>query len=93
MATLLTDDTIQAKLRQLPDWSLKGKHITCTRTFKDFMAAVAFVNRLVPPAEAAGHHPDLAISYNRVMIDLTTHDAGGLTDLDFALAQIISALD
>jgi 4a-hydroxytetrahydrobiopterin dehydratase len=92
MATVLSDRDIQARLSQLPDWSLSGNTITCTRTFKDFVAAVEFVNHLVAPAEAAGHHPDLAISYNRVVISLSTHDAGGLTDKDFALATTLSAL-
>lgn len=93
MAALLSSDAIQANLSQLPDWSLNGKAITCTRTFKNFIAAVDFVNRLVEPAEAAGHHPDLTISYNKVVIELTTHDAGGLTEKDFTLAQTISAID
>ncbi|HIK44637.1 MAG TPA: 4a-hydroxytetrahydrobiopterin dehydratase [Leptolyngbyaceae cyanobacterium M65_K2018_010] len=92
MATLLSSEAIQSKLAQLPDWTLDGKTITCTRNFKDFVAAVDFVNRLVEPAEAAGHHPDLSISYNRVIIQLTTHDAGGLTEKDFALAETISRL-
>lgn len=93
MATLLNASEIQAQLSQLPDWSLNGRVITCTRTFKDFVAAVEFVNRLVTPAEAAGHHPDISISYNKVIIELTTHDAGGLTGQDFALAHTISAMD
>ncbi|MBE9109605.1 4a-hydroxytetrahydrobiopterin dehydratase [Nodosilinea sp. LEGE 07298] len=92
MASLLSDRDIQTKLSQLPDWSLDGKTITCTRTFKDFVTAIDFVNQLVEPAEAAGHHPDLQISYNRVTISLSTHDAGGLTEKDFAMAQTISAL-
>ena len=92
MATLLSDRDIQTKLSDLPDWSLNGKTITSTRTFKDFVAAVNFVNQLVDPAEAAGHHPDLQISYNRVVVTLSTHDAGGLTEKDFALATIISTL-
>lgn len=54
--------------------------------------AIAFVNKLVAPSEAAGHHPDIEISYNKVTVNLTTHDAGGLTEKDFALAQEISAL-
>ncbi|MEY3298082.1 MAG: hypothetical protein RLZZ597_1342 [Cyanobacteriota bacterium] len=93
MAALLSPDVVQAQLSQLPDWSLNGTVITCTRTFKNFIAAVDFVNRLVEPAEAAGHHPDLSISYNKVVIELSTHDAGGLTEKDFALAKIISAID
>jgi 4a-hydroxytetrahydrobiopterin dehydratase len=92
MATLLSDRDIQAKLSEIPDWSLSGRTITCTRTFKDFVAAIDFVNQLVEPAELAGHHPDLEISYNRVVISLSTHDAGGLTEKDFALAATISAL-
>jgi 4a-hydroxytetrahydrobiopterin dehydratase len=51
-----------------------------------------FVNSLVEPAEQMGHHPDLSISYNRVVITLTTHDAGGLTQKDFDLAKQISQL-
>ncbi len=93
MAALLSPDVVQAHISQLPDWSLNGQGITCTRTFKNFIAAVEFVNRLVEPAEAAGHHPDLSISYNKVVIELSTHDAGGLTEKDFALAQAISAID
>ncbi|WP_035986788.1 4a-hydroxytetrahydrobiopterin dehydratase [Leptolyngbya sp. KIOST-1] len=92
MATLLSDRDIQTQLSQLPDWNLDGKAITCTRTFKDFVTAIDFVNQLVEPAETAGHHPDLQISYNRVVINLSTHDAGGLTEKDFAMAKTISAL-
>ena len=93
MTTLLSPPAIEARLIGLPDWRLEGKTITCTRIFKDFIAAVNFVNRLVAPAEAAGHHPDLFISYNRVVLHLTTHDAGGLTEKDFALAEVITALN
>lgn len=93
MTILLSSPAIEARLTALPDWCLEGKTITCTRTFRDFITAVNFVNRLVAPAEAAGHHPDLFISYNRVVIKLTTHDAGGLTEKDFALAEVITTLD
>ena len=50
------------------------------------------MNKLVEPAEAAGHHPDITISYNKVIINLSTHDAGGITQKDFDLAQTISQL-
>ena len=63
-----------------------------TFEFKDFVEAIAFVDKLVEPAEAAGHHPDLSISYNEVTVSLTSHDAGGLTSKDFELAQTISDL-
>ena len=56
------------------------------------MQAVSFVNCLISPSEKAGHHPDIAIAYNRVTISLTTHDAGGLTPQDFELAQTITKL-
>lgn len=92
MAAILNQQDVQSKLSQLQGWSQAGKTITTVRTFKDFVTAIAFVNQLVEPAEAAGHHPDLAISYNKVTITLTTHDAGGLTEKDFALAKTISTL-
>lgn len=92
MSQVLSEDEIQARLSQLPDWSLTGNQIQCVRKFKDFVEAVGFVNRLVDPAETAGHHPDLTISYNKVTIALTTHDAGGLTEKDFILAETISRI-
>jgi 4a-hydroxytetrahydrobiopterin dehydratase len=90
MAQLLSDTDIQQQLSTVPGWTLVGKEIQCQRTFKDFVEAIAFVNRLVEPAEAAGHHPDIAVSYNKVTIALTSHDAGGLTASDFKMAQVIS---
>ncbi|MGE5658453.1 MAG: 4a-hydroxytetrahydrobiopterin dehydratase [Actinomycetota bacterium] len=92
MAQLLSDSEIQSRASQLSGWTLDGKSLQCNRQFRDFVEAIAFVNRLVAPAEAAGHHPDLEISYNQVTVRLTTHDAGGLTEKDFALAQEISAI-
>jgi 4a-hydroxytetrahydrobiopterin dehydratase len=71
---------------------VEGKELRITRKFKNFVEAIAFVNQIVEPAEAAGHHPDLEISYNKVTVSLTTHDAGGLTSKDFDLAQVISKL-
>jgi 4a-hydroxytetrahydrobiopterin dehydratase len=92
MAQLLSETEVQEKLGQISDWTLQGKEIQCVRRFKDFVEAIAFVNRLVEPAEAAGHHPDIAISYNKVTVSLTTHDAGGLTSADFELAKTISQI-
>lgn len=93
MAQLLSDTEITAKLEQIPSWALYGQEIQLVRTFKNFVEAIAFVNQLVEPAERAGHHPDIAISYNKVTISLTTHDAGGLTKSDFELAAVISELN
>lgn len=89
---LLNEQEVQTQLQQLPGWTLSGNAITWVKTLGNFVEAIAFVNRIVDPAEAANHHPDLAISYNQVTITLTTHDAGGLTQKDFDLAKILSRL-
>lgn len=93
MAELINNTEIKERASQLSGWTIEGKQLRSTRLFKDFIEAIAFVNKLVAPSEAAGHHPDIEISYNKVTVNLTTHDAGGLTEKDFALAQQISALD
>ena len=92
MSQRLSDAEIQAKMKDIPTWDLKDNAIQCRRQFKDFIEAMNFVNRLVEPAEAANHHPDISISYNKVTIDLTTHDAGGLTEKDFAMAAVIAGI-
>lgn len=89
----MSDTEIQKLASQLSDWTVEGTQLRCTRQFKDFVEAIAFVNKLVEPSEAAEHHPDIEISYNKVTVNLTTHDAGGLTEKDFVLAEKISALD
>jgi 4a-hydroxytetrahydrobiopterin dehydratase len=76
----------------LPNWTVEASTLQSTRTFKDFIQAIEFVNKLVEPAESAQHHPDIEISYNKVKILLTTHDAGGLTQKDFDLANVISEI-
>ena len=88
----LTHAEIIQQLDVLPHWQLENQQLRRTYTFENFVEAVEFVNRLVEPAETAGHHPDLAISYNQVTVSLTTHDAGGLTQKDFDLARTISQL-
>jgi 4a-hydroxytetrahydrobiopterin dehydratase len=87
---LLTPTEIELALRSLPGWTSDGKSLHRTDTFSGFPEAVAFVSRLVGPAEALGHHPDISVSYNRVTLSLTTHDAGGLTAKDVALARVLS---
>jgi 4a-hydroxytetrahydrobiopterin dehydratase len=81
--SLLSDPQIEQLLRHLQDWVLDGKAIRKQYTFHDFPAAIAFVNRLVPDAEAADHHPDIAINYRRVTLVYSTHSEGGLTQKDF----------
>jgi len=89
---LLTASEIQDRLTALANWTLEGSTIVGRRRFADFITAIAFVNQLVEPAEAANHHPDLEISYNKVTITLSTHDEGGLTAKDFDLAAKIDQL-
>lgn len=92
MAYLLSENEIKAELEKLTGWSVEGKKLQRTWTLNNFVEAIAFVNKLVEPAEKAGHHPDIEISYNKVTVKLTTHDAGGLTEKDFQLAKVISEL-
>lgn len=93
MVQLLTGAEITQKASDLTDWTVENANkLICTRKFADFIQAMEFVNKLVEPAESAGHHPDIQISYNTVKIQLTTHDAGGLTQKDFDLAKVISAI-
>ncbi|MDZ8087448.1 MAG: 4a-hydroxytetrahydrobiopterin dehydratase [Nostoc sp. DedQUE12b] len=93
MAQLLTEAEIQEQAKVLSDWTVKDSKLHITRTFKDFIEAIEFVNKLVEPTESAGHHPDIEISYNKVKITLTTHDAGGLTQPDFDVARVISQIN
>jgi 4a-hydroxytetrahydrobiopterin dehydratase len=91
MAQLLSDDAVAAGLRDL-DWTRDGDVITKTVVRRDFAGAMAFVNQVAALAEARNHHPDIAISWNKVTLSLSTHDAGGLTQLDLDLAAAIDAL-
>ncbi|MGB3491673.1 MAG: 4a-hydroxytetrahydrobiopterin dehydratase [Elainellaceae cyanobacterium] len=88
----LSEEAIGQRQAAIPDWTIEGQVLSCTYEFGNFVESVDFVNQIVEPAEALGHHPDLTISYSQVSIDLTTHDAGGLSALDFDLAEQISAL-
>jgi 4a-hydroxytetrahydrobiopterin dehydratase len=92
MTQLLTEAEIQEQAKVLSGWTVEESKLQTNRKFKDFIEAIEFVNKLVEPAESAGHHPDIEISYNKVKITLTTHDAGGLTQNDFALAEVISQI-
>ncbi len=79
-------------LASVPDWKKKSATITRIYQFKDFPAAIKFVDKLARVAEKAWHHPDIDIRWNKVMLVLSTHDAGGLTRKDFNLAKQFDAL-
>jgi 4a-hydroxytetrahydrobiopterin dehydratase len=81
-----------SRLGALPDWQIEDGKLTRTFSFKDFLAALAFVNRVGERAEQAGHHPDIDIRFNQVRLSLATHDAGGLTGKDFDLAAAADKL-
>ena len=83
---LLTDAEITGRLASIPGWAREGKTLRRTFAFRGFPDAVAFIDTLVAPAEAMNHHPDVDLRYNKVTVTLSTHDAGGLTALDFDLA-------
>jgi len=82
----LNASQIKSALAAVPEWTRKGGTISRTYQFKDFPAAIQFVNAAAGIAEQAWHHPDIDIRWNKVALTLTTHDAGGLTEKDFALA-------
>jgi 4a-hydroxytetrahydrobiopterin dehydratase len=83
----LTAKQIKDALPTVPQWRKKGQIIARTYEFKDFPAAIKFVNAVAHLAEKAWHHPDIDIRWNKVTLALTTHDEGGLTGKDFALAE------
>lgn len=82
----LESPQITSALAAIPQWQKAGNVIFRTFQFKDFPTAIQFVNAVAEMAEAAWHHPDIDIRWNKVTLALTTHDAGGLTEKDFALA-------
>ena len=92
MSKLLSDQEIRTQLQSLQGWSKDGLWIITEKKFNTFSAAIAFVNKIAELAEAASHHPEIHIHYNQVLLELSTHDAGGLTEKDFSLAQKINAL-
>ena len=84
-----TPEQITESLATIPDWKLEGGNLTRTFTFADFRDAMSFVNAVAAYAERAGHHPDIDIRYNKVLLSLSSHDARGITEKDFALAMEI----
>ncbi|HET7875303.1 MAG TPA: 4a-hydroxytetrahydrobiopterin dehydratase [Methylomirabilota bacterium] len=88
----LSDSEVAARLRDLPGWSLREGRLHRDFAFRDFAQAWAFMTEVAREAEALGHHPDWSNSYSRVSVDLLTHDAGGITVLDFELAGRIQIL-
>ena len=89
MTELLSDITIQRELGSLQGWSRRGDSLTRLYQFRNFAAAMEFVNRVADAAEEANHHPDIDIRYSKVTLVLSTHSAGGITQNDIDLARAI----
>jgi 4a-hydroxytetrahydrobiopterin dehydratase len=88
----LDEDEIDRRLRD-GEWEREADAITRELRFDDFLAAVAFVNRVAEAAQAADHHPDILVhGYNKVRLTLSTHSEGGVTERDFELASAIDRL-
>jgi 4a-hydroxytetrahydrobiopterin dehydratase len=89
----LTKDEIEENLKHLKNWSYKENIIVRYLKLKDFSTAIKFINAILPIAEELEHHPDIEIkNYNEIVIRLTTHDEGGVTQYDFQLAKRIEEL-
>ncbi|MFC5386925.1 4a-hydroxytetrahydrobiopterin dehydratase [Aquamicrobium segne] len=88
----LTKDALDAALQERPDWTLAGDAIERQFILRNFSQGFAFITRVALAAEKMNHHPEWSNVYNRVDIRLSTHDAGGLTELDFTLARRIDAI-
>jgi 4a-hydroxytetrahydrobiopterin dehydratase len=92
MAEPLSDQEIEERLTELPGWRREGNEIMKWFKFDGFPSAVAFIQRIVEPAEKLNHHPDIENHYNRVRIALHTWSANAITGKDFALASEIERL-
>ena len=88
----LGEDEIEARLGELAGWRREGESIVKEFKLDDFVGSVDFINRLTPVAEEMNHHPDLQVSWNKVVVSITTHSEGGLTENDFELAKSIDPL-
>ena len=92
MSDLATQDEIKTLMKKVPEWELEGKTITYSVEFDDFMESIDFVNGVAEIAEEAQHYPDIDIRWCNIILRLTTHEQGGLTEADFQLAQRIDNL-
>jgi len=90
MPEKLAESEVSTRLAEVPGWHVHDGKLRCEFRFRDFSEAFAFMTRVALLAESRNHHPDWSNVYARVMIELWSHDAGGITERDFALARDIS---
>jgi len=88
----MDEASVQSQLAALPGWTLREGKLSRQFTFADFAEAFGFMAAVAVVAERMNHHPEWRNVYNRVEVDLVTHDAGGITELDFALAERMNQL-
>ena len=90
--TKLSDDQIKKELADLPDWSIVNGKLHKDFVFKDFIEAFGFMSTAALHIEKMNHHPEWFNVYNKIKVDLKTHDAGGITQNDINLARILNSL-
>ena len=89
---LISIDNVNNHLLELPEWRLENESLIKEFKFENYMASITFVNRLAEKAEEHNHHPDLEIGWCRVVVTFTSHDSGGVTDLDIIMVKITEEL-
>ena len=89
---LISIDNVNNHLLELPEWRFENESLIKEFKFEDYMASITFVNRLAEKAEEHNHHPDLEIGWCRVVVTFTSHDSGGVTDLDIIMVKITEDL-
>ncbi len=92
MAEKLSPEAVETRLRKLTGWELRDDKLHREFRFDDFVQAFGFMSAAALVAEKMNHHPEWSNVWNRVTVDLVTHDAGGITELDFELASAMSGL-
>lgn len=89
---LLDAEAITTALTGLPGWEAEGNCLRKTFSFPSYMAGIAFVQSAAEAAERMNHHPDLHVGWRKVGVSLSTHSAGGITELDLELARLLDAI-
>jgi len=92
MGELIEASELKEWLKKAPEWDLEKKAIVRVFEFEDFAESMDFVNQVAEIAEEEDHHPNIDIRFNKVELSLSTHSAGGLTELDFEVAERIDTL-
>ena len=92
MSELIDTQEIKRWIKKAPEWEVEKKCLVREIEFDDFMEGIDFVNDVAEIAEEARHHPDIDIRHCKITVSLTTHDQGGITDLDFEMASRIDTL-